>query len=213
MNEFMTELVKAAPDAKFDLVPIPTVAQAINAGLQQGSQSDGTGGILTLGSRLFSRELLTKPHGASELTTALRDVYNLDNSVGYTGHIVAGGAVASSKVDSAVNPAWRKALTHIVFGQDWLSNSTLAEQEKIQSKITNVLVERLRKLEPNMGAYLNEADAHEKDFQRSFWGHNYRKLYAIKQKVDPQNIFIARRGVASEDWDDAGLCRIRNEFV
>lgn len=210
LNEFMIELVKAAPDAKFDLSPIPTVAQAINAGLQQGSQSDGTGGIVTLGSRLFSRDLLTKLHGAAELTTALRDVYNLENSVGYTGHIVAGGAIASSQVDSAVNPAWRKALTHIVFGQDWESNATLAEQEKIQSKITNVLVERLRKLEPHMGAYLNEADAHEKDFQQSFWGHNYRKLYAIKQKVDPHNIFIARKGVASEDWDDTGLCRVKD---
>jgi hypothetical protein len=63
-------------------------------------------------------------------------------------------------------------------------------------------------LQPDTGAYLNEADAHEADFQTSFWGENYERLYEIKQQWDPSGLFISRVGVGSEDWDDAGLCKL-----
>jgi hypothetical protein len=61
-----------------------------------------------------------------------------------------------------------------------------------------------------MGAYLNEANAYEKDFQSSFWGDNYNRLYKIKQKWDPTGLFITRSGVGSEDWDTEGLCRVKS---
>jgi hypothetical protein len=39
-----------------------------------------------------------------------------------------------------------------------------------------------------------------------FWGGNYERLYNIKQEGDPRGLFISRKGVGSEDWDDVGLC-------
>jgi FAD/FMN-containing dehydrogenase len=59
-----------------------------------------------------------------------------------------------------------------------------------------------------MGAYVNEAFAYEPNFQETFWGRNYRRLYRIKQRWDPAGLFIARRMVGSEDWDEQGLCRV-----
>lgn len=206
LDEFRAEAIKIQPDAKYDLVSVPFVSKTISGVLQAPPKADLTGGRLVLGSRLISRDFLLKPTGPTELINALRDISNV-HPVAYTGHIVAGGAVAKNEVDSAINPAWRKTLTHIVFGRIWVANATLAEQQAMQREVTAVEVERLRKLEPHMGAYVNEADANEKDFQTSFWGSNYKRLYRIKQRVDPGNIFIARRGVGSEDWDDAGLCR------
>jgi hypothetical protein len=124
---------------------------------------------------------------------------------------VAGGSVAKNgrNIDSALNPAWREAATHITIGASWGPNASLAEQEAIRKNLTDVEVERLRSVEgaDKMGAYLNEANAYEKDFQSSFWGSNYPRLYAIKQKWDPEGLFITRSGVGSENWDAEGLCR------
>lgn len=44
------------------------------------------------------------------------------------------------------------------------------------------------------------------DLHQSFWGSNYPRLYQIKQKWDPEGLFIVRTGVGSEDWDAEGLC-------
>lgn len=172
---------------------------------------DATGANVIIGSRLISRKLLSQKEGAQRLGKALRDVYEGSGSTGYMGHFIADGAVAKNagKVDSALNPAWRKTITHIVFGRDWAPDATLAEQKAVQNKLTNVEVPILKALEKDMGAYPNEADAFEADFQKSFWGKNYKRLYRIKQHTDPQGLFIARRGVGSEDWDAEGLCRVR----
>ncbi|OAX85248.1 hypothetical protein ACJ72_00370 [Emergomyces africanus] len=190
------------------IIASPRTNEVITGMLQGGA--DQTGGAVAIGSRLISRDFLVSSDGPAKLADALSRIESQQGSV-ITGHIVAGGQVAknSGKVDSALNPAWRKALTHITFGYSWPSSMPFYEQQKIYEKITNVWVPILKALEPGkMGAYLNEADSHEADFQESFWGGNYRRLYAIKRKWDPTGLFISRRGVGSEDWDDDGLCRV-----
>ncbi|EEH07998.1 FAD binding domain-containing protein [Histoplasma capsulatum G186AR] len=177
--------------------------------LLQGD-ADDTGNAIAIGSRLISRDFLVSSDGPAKLSDALSRLDSQRGSV-ITGHLVAGGQVAKNagKVNSALNPAWRKALTHITFGYSWPSSTPFHEQQKIYEKITKVEVPILRSLEPGqMGSYLNEADSHESDFQESFWGENYERLYAVKQKWDPTGLLISRRGVGSEDWDDDGLCRV-----
>jgi FAD/FMN-containing dehydrogenase len=56
----------------------------------------------------------------------------------------------------------------------------------------------IRNATPGSGAYPNEADYFEPDWQRSFWGVNYARLLAIKRKVDPDNIFRVHHGIGSE---------------
>lgn len=56
----------------------------------------------------------------------------------------------------------------------------------------------VRNATPDSGAYLNEADYFEPDWQRSFWGPNYRRLLSIKDKYDPTGLFQVHHGVGSD---------------
>lgn len=96
----------------------------------------------------------------------------------------------------------------MIFTRSWDVNASLAEQHAIIRNMTDVEIPILRGVEgeENMGAYLNEASPYEPGVQKSFWGDNYEKLYAVKKRWDPKGLFITRMGVASEDWDDAGVC-------
>ncbi|KAL4947776.1 hypothetical protein BDW69DRAFT_204026 [Aspergillus filifer] len=205
----------AAVATQYAAVQLPDINTLISNVLLTGD-ADSTGGTALVGSRLFSRDLLLSQAGPERLVSALKSVLTEFGGVA-TGHIVAGGAVAGGtvgekgqKVDSALHPAWREAATHITIGATWDPYASLAEQEAIRKNLTEVEVEKLRSVEgaDKMGAYLNEANAYEKNFQSSFWGSNYPRLYAIKQKWDPTGLFIARSGVSSEDWDAEGLCRV-----
>jgi len=127
------------------------------------------------------------------------------------GNVVTGAAVTTNNwIKSALNPAWRKAILHVIFGRGRPEGATLSDQQAVRKNLTNVEVPLLKSVEgpDKMGAYLNEADAYEPDFQFSFWGANYARLDRIKQRWDPKGLFISRKGVGSEDWDDAGLCRL-----
>ena len=172
--------------------------------------SDNEGGIVRLGSRLVSRDFLARPGGATRLTETFKDFFSPGVGGGaVTGHIVAGGQVAHNKgLDVAVNPAWRRTVTHLAMGVSWPTNATVATQREETRRLTDVLVPLFSRLEPDMGAYLNEADANERDFQTSFWGANYNRLRLIKTKVDPEGLFITNAGVGSEDWGVDGLCRV-----
>jgi FAD/FMN-containing dehydrogenase len=58
----------------------------------------------------------------------------------------------------------------------------------------------IRDATPGSGAYANEADYFEPDWQRSFWGENYARLLAIKKRVDPDNLFRVHHGIGSESY-------------
>lgn len=199
----------AAVETQYRALSLPNINTLIS-GVLLRSDADETGSIALVGSRLFSRDLLVSKDGPGRLVSTLRSLLNASGKIA-TGHIVAGGTVAQNrgKIDSALNPAWREAAAHITIGASWDPNASLAEQEAIRKNLTDVEVEQLRSVEGanKMGAYLNEANAYEKGFQSSFWGSNYHRLYAIKQKWDPAGLFITRSGVGSEDWDAEGLCR------
>ena len=56
----------------------------------------------------------------------------------------------------------------------------------------------IRDATPMSGAYMNEADYFEPDWQRSFWGDHYPRLLEVKRRVDPTNLFRVHHGVGSE---------------
>ncbi|RSL92776.1 hypothetical protein CEP52_013623 [Fusarium oligoseptatum] len=90
------------------------------------------------------------------------------------------GAAPKNVASSALNPAWRDA----------------------SIKITNDWMERLREVTPGSGGYGNEGDVMEPDFGQSFYGsENYKRLYALKKKLDPWGVFYAPTAVGSEDWE------------
>lgn len=67
----------------------------------------------------------------------------------------------------------------------------------------------LRALVPKPGAYFNESNYFEKNWQEGYWGENYPRLAAIKKKYDPDGLFYVHDGVGSEDWSADGFTKIR----
>ena len=79
-----------------------------------------------------------------------------------------------------------------------------------QETITNSFLPRLEAITPGGGAYLNEGDFRQSDFQQVFYGDNYARLLQVKQQYDPQDLFWAMTAVGSESWvvqPDGRLCR------
>ncbi|MHA6205204.1 FAD-binding protein [Dyella soli] len=61
---------------------------------------------------------------------------------------------------------------------------------------------------PGAGSYVSESNYFERDWQTSFWGTNYPRLAAAKQRYDPEGLFFVRHGVGSEGWSDDGFTRL-----
>jgi len=92
---------------------------------------------------------------------------------------------------------------------EWPSLDPAAEAAKTNA-LANTYVAALRKLAPDMGAYLNEANANEPDFQQVFWGDNYPRLFAIKREIDPDDVLWCTPCVGNERWEEVGdlLCKV-----
>ncbi|KAF8876324.1 FAD-binding domain-containing protein [Infundibulicybe gibba] len=88
---------------------------------------------------------------------------------------------------TSVTPAWRDAIWHTTANNVWNFNTTMSERASLYQGLEKVM-NPIRKLTPGSGAYMNEADVYEPDFQNSFWGGNYPRLLQIKQKYDPEGL-------------------------
>ncbi|EHK18382.1 uncharacterized protein TRIVIDRAFT_58448 [Trichoderma virens Gv29-8] len=160
-----------------------------------------------IGGRLIPRTLFTTASGAASVVNVYRSINNAGGVVSGVSLNVANG----TKVSNAVNPAWRTAITSTVIG---IPYDPLVFQNNLnaQSLITGSLVPQLDALSPIKGAYLNEADMNQPNFQQVFYGSNYAKLKSIKNKYDPTGTFYGLTAVGSDDWTvnntTGKLCRI-----
>ncbi|KAJ3054575.1 hypothetical protein HK097_001408, partial [Rhizophlyctis rosea] len=152
-------------------------------------------------SRLFPRQNFAKGSYLLDATTkAVREVvtkYGFLIGFNQAPTLAAGGVKWD---ETSVNPAWRSANAHIITTAQWPLNATTAEVEKIRNDLTKVEMKKWRNISPGSGAYLGESDINEINFQQSFWGAHYPRLYSIKQKYDPTGVFYAATAVGSEDW-------------
>ncbi|EUC27932.1 hypothetical protein COCCADRAFT_30703 [Bipolaris zeicola 26-R-13] len=111
---------------------------------------------------------------------------------------------------NSVFPAWRNALIQQQLITNWNSTAPWATMEADQQKMTTQLMPKLEAVTPGSGAYLNEADFQQPNWQDTFFGANYPKLKAIKAKYDPRGVFYILKGVGSEAWEvstDGRMCR------
>lgn len=114
------------------------------------------------------------------------------------------------KVSNAVLPAWRKAIVHATFTTPWSFEAPWEEMLSLQDKMTDLVMPQIEGVTPGSGAYLNEADFRQPNYQEEFFGENYAKLLAIKKKYDPSNLFYAIKSVGSDAWTvaaDGRMCR------
>jgi FAD/FMN-containing dehydrogenase len=68
---------------------------------------------------------------------------------------------------------------------------------------------QLRRIAPDAGSYLSESNYFNAAWQQAFWGKNYARLRAVKDRYDPNGLFFVHHGVGSEDWSADGLTRLR----
>lgn len=192
-------------EPSFGMVTYPSMSSMYSTVLA-GSDTTGTG--MRLGSQLVSRDFI-KSDNSTRLTRAMSSL-NYDPGEAVAGIILTGGQVSKNRnIASALNPAWRDTMVHVIFTRLVSADMTFEEQDAKTANITRREVPMFRSLEHGkMGVYVNEADADEVGFQQSFWGENYPRLRSIKASRDPNDLFIVRKGVGSEDWDNDGLCRL-----
>lgn len=106
--------------------------------------------------------------------------------------------------DSAVNPAWRKALLHAIGAAMWDDAADEATKKAASDRLTFDWLQRWRDVTPGAGAYMSESDYIEPNFQQAFWGSNYERALELKQKYDPFDVFYATNAVGSEKWELQG---------
>lgn len=79
-----------------------------------------------------------------------------------------------------------------------------------QETMTQSLIPALEVLTPGGGAYLNEGNFRQPNFQQVFYGDNYDRLLSIKRMYDPNDLFYGLTAVGSHAWElrnDGLLCR------
>ena len=185
-------------------IPIPLARYVF----PQPGGSDNTGHNVVIGTRLYSRANLETPNGAANLANALYNITTHYPTI-IEGHLTGGGKVAANAdIDSALNPSWRRALGEVIIPIGWEDSTPPAVQKEMIDTLTYVQMPQLEAVDPRMGAYTNEANAYEPEWQTVFWGSNYPRLLEVKNKWDPSGIFRCNRCVGSERWDASGNCPV-----
>jgi FAD/FMN-containing dehydrogenase len=107
-----------------------------------------------------------------------------------------GGPSGSS---TGVNTAWRSSLWEVVVASAW-TNELTQSNRNLLAKQTSQSANGLRKY--GTGTYFSESDVLEQNWQQAFFGDNYNKLVKIKQKYDPDNIFVVWKGIGFQGQEN-----------
>jgi FAD/FMN-containing dehydrogenase len=123
-------------------------------------------------------------------------------------------AVIAAARDTAMNPAVLDAFALVICGAGEqpaypgvAGHKPDAAAARSDSRNIALAMDELRKLVPQPGSYLSESNYFEPGWQQSFWGANYERLLAVKNKYDPQGLFFVHHGAGSERWSADGFTR------
>ncbi|KAF9561158.1 FAD-binding domain-containing protein [Agrocybe pediades] len=152
----------------------------------RNGEQDPVGLPVALSSRFVPAKNHETESGRAELKEALMNAFA--HSAFSQIHITtAYGFKGSKGLDTSVHPSWRTALYQVIFVNSWYWDGTMADQQLAYTESTKA-ADYLREITPGAGAYLNEADIHEPNFEESFWGDHYPRLLEIKKKYDPDHL-------------------------
>ncbi|KAI0202864.1 FAD-binding domain-containing protein [Astrocystis sublimbata] len=145
--------------------------------------------------------LVTRDAAFNETDALVQAIRNIGSRTLFTGVCFNVSKSVKSPDDVAVNPYFRKSLFNIFFGVP-INYTDDAANRATLNEITNELTPPIAALLPNGGAYLNEADVQQPDFQSVFYGDHYPRLLKIKKQYDPSSLFYTPTGVGSEVWEE-----------
>nr|L7WR40.1 RecName: Full=FAD-linked oxidoreductase notD'; AltName: Full=Notoamide biosynthesis cluster protein D'; Flags: Precursor [Aspergillus versicolor]AGC83575.1 oxidoreductase [Aspergillus versicolor] len=157
---------------------------------------------------LIPQGFYDSPEGPAQLVDRLAEV-KLNPGDMWVANTLGGQVMANKDVDNAMHSGWRTASVLLVGNR--IFEPALKSQLDVQERLTAVegpLLHSIGQPAPE-AIYLNEADADLENWQDWFWGEKYARLRDIKSKWDPDDLFLVRHGVGSEDWDEDGMCRMQ----
>ncbi|KAJ7771299.1 FAD-binding domain-containing protein [Mycena maculata] len=151
------------------------------------------GNLLALGSRLIPKANFESGEGRASLVAHLL----AQTAARGMPYIPVGTPISFNYTPgtTSVTPAWRDAIWHLASGSSWPYNSTAAQTRGVLGSLHDFVHRNLTALAPNSGAYMNEGDVYESDHEFSYWGPNYPRLLALKQKYDPEGLLDCWRCV------------------
>ncbi|KAK7983488.1 MFS transporter [Apiospora arundinis] len=161
-----------------------------------------------LGGRLIPKSLVETKSSAAALIDAIRYINKQGGAVFGLSMDVSG--FPTGGIQNSVNPAWRSAIMNMVIGLPYDAFDFKANKG-MQETMTKVIMPRVEALTPGGGAYSNEGDFQQPDWQHVFYGKNYEALQRVKDKYDPHGLFYGLTAVGSERWtvqEDGRLCRV-----
>jgi len=120
-------------------------------------------------------------------------------------------ALAASR-DTPMNPDVLDAFALVIIAFDgptlFTGGQPNAGVARFAADRVDAAMKALRACAPNTGAYVNECDYFQADWQRAFWGPNYPRLLRVKRRYDPTGLFTVHHGVGSEDWSEDGFTQV-----
>jgi len=123
-------------------------------------------------------------------------------------------AIAAT-LDTATNPAVTEAFTLVIIADGQLGAypeepraAIDLEAARKDARTIDLAAAELRKIVPHAGSYVSESNYFNAAWQEDYWGRNYSRLRAVKDKYDPGGLFFVHHGVGSEDWSPDGFTRV-----
>lgn len=186
----------------------PSIAKYLAEGL--GPDPAGVG--MLPASILVSTQFMNTSDGSSRITKVLSKLpFQLGDAVSMD--VWCGRGVNSNFAQSAVSPALRSSLMSLTVARGIPPGGNGEALEAARSQIESVDLPNLLALEPGRtGISPAFGYPYDEQFADHFWGSNYPQLRDIKQRWDPDSVFLTRLGVGSEDWDDECLCLKQNTW-
>ncbi|KAL8295864.1 hypothetical protein RB597_009086 [Gaeumannomyces tritici] len=178
---------------------------------QEHYDTNPAGGELVLGSWLLDGRALAADRNATAAAFGRFLGGGSGDVAGTLLNFVGGRGVMEARPrggGAAVLPAWRRAYLHPITAVQWPPLNSSAKAAALSALLGRVA--GLRELAPDMGAYMNEANPYEPNWQDAFWGANYARLRSIKRSVDPDDVLWCHPCVGNEGWEevDGQLCRV-----
>jgi FAD/FMN-containing dehydrogenase len=169
-----------------------------------------------LGGRLIPRSLVQ-----NNLPSLIATFRNITSGTGMTGPAaghsfringiasnVSHARVSNQPGANSVHPGWRDSLYWL--NMDVYFDPTRLDVIRALQAQMNVNEGLFKALTPGGGAYINEATFDNPAWKTDYFGDNYDRLLAVKDKYDPHSVFYGPASVGSDRWivaSDGRLCR------
>lgn len=116
--------------------------------------------------------------------------------------------------DTAINPAVLDAFALLISAAEGppaypgvAGHEPDATKARRNAEAIGEAMDEVRRVVPRPGSYVAESNFFEEHWQEAFWGANYPRLLAVKDRYDADGLFISHHGVGSERWSADGFTR------